>query len=78
MRFIVALAALPLIASAAMAQDRNGVPASSFNSMSAADAARMNHAVQNNQPARQALDQVEKRLNDAGHRSGKLLEKTRP
>jgi hypothetical protein len=78
MRFIVALAALPLIASAAMAQDRNGVPASSFNAMSASDAARMNHAAQNNQQARQALDQVEKRLNDAGHRSGKLLEKTRP
>jgi hypothetical protein len=78
MRFSVALVLLPLVASSAAAQDRNPVNASSFNSMSAADAARMNQAVRNEPQARQALDQVEKKLNDAGHRSGQLLEKTRP
>jgi hypothetical protein len=78
MRCAVAFIALTLLASAALAQDRNGVNASTFNSLSAADAARMNYAVQNDPKARQALDQVEKRLNEGGHRSGQLLEKTRP
>jgi hypothetical protein len=76
MRCAVAFIALTLLASAALAQDRNGVNASTFNSLSAADAARMNYAVQNDPKA--ALDQVEKRLNEGGHRSGQLLEKTRP
>jgi hypothetical protein len=78
MRLAIALLALPLFAGAAMAQDRNPVNASSFNNMSATDAARLNHAVRNDTQARQALDQVEKKLNESGHRSGQLLEKTRP
>jgi hypothetical protein len=77
MRLAVALLLLPLLAGAAVAQDRN-VNASSFNSLSAADAARVNHAVQSDPQAREALDKVEKSRNDAGHRSGQLLEKTRP
>jgi hypothetical protein len=43
-----------------------------------AGAAQFNEAVKSDPQARQALDKVEKSLNDAGHRSGQLLEKTRP
>jgi hypothetical protein len=78
MRLAIALLVLPLLAGAAGAQDRNAVNASSFNNLSAADAARFNQAVQSDPQARQTLDKVEKSLNDAGHRSGQLLEKTRP
>jgi hypothetical protein len=46
--------------------------------MRAQDAARLNEAVRNDPQARQALDQAERKLNEAGHRSGQLLEKTRP
>ena len=77
MRLAVALLVLPLLAGAAGAQDR-GVNASSLNTLSAADAGRLNQAVQSDPQARQALDRVQKSLNDAGHRSGQLLEKTRP
>jgi hypothetical protein len=66
------------LAGGAVAQDRNPVSASSFNGMSAADAARVNQAVKNDPQARQALGEVEKGLKEAGHRSGQLLEKTRP
>ena len=80
MRFAFALLALPLLASPAFAQ-ANGSPnfqgGAAFNSMTAADAARLNQAVRNDPQARQAVDQVQKSLNDAGHRSGQLLEKTR-
>jgi hypothetical protein len=77
MRLAVALLMLPLLAGAAGAQDRS-VNASSLSNLSAADAARLNQAAQSDPQARQALDKVEKSLNDAGHRSGQLLEKTRP
>jgi hypothetical protein len=40
--------------------------------------AHLNQAVQSDPKAREALDKVEKSLTDAGHRSGQLLEKTRP
>jgi len=77
MRFAIVLAAT-LLAGAATAQDRSTVNASSFNNLSAAGAAQFNEAVKSDPQARQALDKVEKSLNDAGHRSGQLLEKTRP
>jgi hypothetical protein len=81
MRFAFALLLLPLLAAPAFAQASNGAPnfqgGAAFNSMTAADAARINQAVNNDPQARQAVDQVQKSLNDAGHRSGQLLEKTR-
>jgi hypothetical protein len=81
MRFAFALLALPLLAAPALAQSGNGSfnfqSGAAFNNLSAGDAARLNQAVQNDAQARQALDQVQKTLNDAGHRSGQLLEKTR-
>ncbi|HEX8167491.1 MAG TPA: hypothetical protein VF601_17125 [Beijerinckiaceae bacterium] len=81
MRFAFALLAFSLLASPAFAQAGNGSPnfqgGAAFNSMTAADAARLNQAVKNDPQARQAVDQVQKTLNDAGHRSGQLLEKTR-
>ena len=75
MRFAIALAAT-LLAGAATAQDRSTVNASSFNNLSAAGAAQFNEAVKSDPQARQY--KVAKSLNDAGHRSGQLLEKTRP
>jgi len=79
MRFAFALFLLPLLAVPAPAQDRNTFQGgAAFNSMSAQDAARLNQAVRNDPQAREALDQAERKLNDAGHRSGQLLEKTRP
>ena len=79
MRFAFALLLLPLLASPAPAQDRNAFQGgAAFSNMSAKDAARLNEAVRNDPQARQALDQAERKLNDAGHRSGQLLEKTRP
>ena len=83
MRFAFAFLALPLLAAPAFAQSNGfgGSPnfqgGSAFNNMTASDAARLNQAVSNDPQARQALDQVQKGLNDAGHRSGQLLEKTR-
>ena len=77
MRLAIALLALPLLAGASGAQDRS-VNATSFNNLSAADAGRLNQAVQSDPKAREALDKVEKSLTDAGHRSGQILEKTRP
>jgi hypothetical protein len=84
MRFAFALLALPLLAAPALAQSNgfgngssNFQGGATFNSMTAADAARINQAVRNDPQARQAVDQVQKSLNDAGHRSGQLLEKTR-
>jgi hypothetical protein len=53
-------------------------PPTSFQTMQAADAARMNQAAQSDPRARAALDQVEKRLNEAGHPAGRMLETTRP
>ena len=79
MRFAFALLLLPLLASPAPAQDRNAFQGgAAFSNMSAQDAARLNEAVRNDPQARQALDQAERKLIDAGHRSGQLLEKTRP
>jgi hypothetical protein len=81
MRFAFALLLLPLLVSPApaQAQDRNAFQGgAAFSNMSAQDAARLNEAVRNDPQARQALDQAERKLNDAGHRSGQLLEKTRP
>ena len=78
MRFAFALLLLPLLASPAPAQDRNAFQGAAFSNMSAQDAARLNEAVRNDPQARQALDQAERKLNEAGHRSGQLLEKTRP
>ena len=84
MRFAFALLALPLLAAPALAQSNGFGNGSSgfqggaaFNSMTAADASRLNQAVRNDPQARQAVDQVQKSLNDAGHRSGQLLDKTR-
>ena len=88
MRFAFAILALPLLAAPALAQSNgfgNGFGNGSsgfqggaaFNSMTAADASRLNQAVRNDPQARQAVDQIQKSLNDAGHRSGQLLEKTR-
>lgn len=53
-------------------------PAQTLNNLKPEDAARLNYAVQNNQEARQALDQVEKKLNEHRHPAGQMLEKTRP
>jgi hypothetical protein len=79
MRLTFAALALVLAAPAALAQSNNPFQnGAAFNNMSAADAARLNHAVQNDTRARQALDQVEQKLKDSGHSSGALLEKTRP
>jgi hypothetical protein len=78
MRLAVACLALAALAVPAAAQDRNQMNASSFNNMSAQDAARLNHAAQNDPKARQGLDQIEKGLKDSGHRSGQMLERTRP
>ena len=78
MRLAVACLALAALAVPAAAQDRNQINASSFNNMSARDAARLNHAAQNDPKARQGLDQIENGLKDSGHRSGQMLERTRP
>lgn len=78
MRLAYAVLAVAALAAPALAQDRNGLQGSSFGAMTAQEAARLNHAVRNDPQARQALDQVEKKLSESGHRSGHLLEKTRP
>jgi hypothetical protein len=79
MRFAFAFLLLPILAVPAPAQDRNAFQGgAAFNNMSAQDAARLNQAVRNDPQARQALDQAERKLNEAGHHSGQLLEKTRP
>ncbi len=76
----IALAALALAAtiSAAAAQGNSMPNGSGFSNLQPSQAAQLNQAVQNNAQGRQALDQAEKKLNEAGHPSGKMLEKTRP
>jgi hypothetical protein len=80
MRLLACALAFTLIALPAAAQTRPSAqnPGAYFQNMSPADAARLNQAAQNDPHARQALDQVEKKLSEAGHPSGKMLEKTRP
>ena len=80
MRFAFTALAVMLLSAPVAAQtaapSRN--PASQFQTMQAADAARLNQAAQGDQRARGALDQAEKRLTEANHPTGRMLEKTRP
>jgi hypothetical protein len=79
MRTTLIALALTFLALPAAAQTNPGQNApSSFQTMQAADAARFNQAAENDPRARAALDQVEKRLSEAGHPAGKMLETTRP
>ena len=80
MRTILTALALTLLAVPAAAQAGNPGqnPASRFQNMQATDAARLNQAAQSDSRARESLDQAEKRLNEANHPAGKMLEKTRP
>jgi hypothetical protein len=79
MRTTLIALALTLLALPAAAQTNPGQnPAAPFQTMQAADAARLNQAAQSDPRARAALDEVEKRLNEAGHPAGKMLEATRP
>ena len=79
MRLLLAALAIPLLASAAPAQDRPSFKGpAAFDAMRPVDAARLNRAAESDPRTRQALDEVEKRLNEGGHRAGAMLEKTRP
>jgi hypothetical protein len=80
MRPILVLAALVLAAGPAAAQTSpfGKDPAQTFQSMKPEDAARLNHAVQADPQARQALDQIQNHLSQGGHPAGMMLEKTRP
>lgn len=73
---MLAAAVLASLAAPALAQDRP--TPQGFNRAEAADAARLNQAVQNDPQARQALDKVESHLKQHGHKAGTMLEKTRP
>jgi len=74
---LIALAQMSLALPAA-AQTSNGQnQASQFQNMQASDAARLNQAAQSDSRARAALDEAQKQLNEAGHRSGQMLEQTR-
>jgi hypothetical protein len=80
MPFRLSALALMLLAVPAVAQTSNSGqnPASYMQNMQAADAARLNQAAQSDPRTRDALDQVEKRLNEANHPAGRMLEQTRP
>ena len=80
MRSILTALALMLLSWPATAQTSypGQNAASQFQAMQASDAARLNQAAQSDTRARDALDRVEKRLNEAGHPAGQMLEKTRP
>ena len=80
MRMTITVLTLMSLALPAAAQTAGSgqSPGSQFQNMQASDAARLNQAVRNDPGARAALDQVEKRLSESGHKSGQLLEKTRP
>ena len=80
MRFAFTALAVMLLSAPVAAQTGSPGhnPASQFQTMQAADAARLNQAAQGDQRARGALDQAEKRLNEANHPTGQMLEKTRP
>jgi len=80
MRLVATFLILAMTASGAAAQTgTTGQDAAArFQNMQAGDAARMNQAAQSDPRAREALDQVTKRLNDANHPSGRLLDQTRP
>jgi hypothetical protein len=73
----LALMSLALPAAAQTGPSGQNPPAP-FQTLQAADAARLNQAAQSDARAREALDRVEKRLNEAGHPAGQMLEKTRP
>jgi hypothetical protein len=78
MRIILTALAFMAVAPAAVAQTNPGQnPASYFQNMQPQDAARLNQAAQSDPRARETLNQVEQKLNDAGHPAGKMLEKTR-
>jgi hypothetical protein len=78
MRIILTALALTVLAPAAVAQTNPGQnPGAYFQNMKPEDAARLNQAVQSDPRAREALNQVEQKLNDANHPAGKMLEKTR-
>jgi hypothetical protein len=79
MRIVITALALTLSASAAVAQTSPASqnPAAYFNNLKPVDAARLNHAAQSDPRARASLDEAEKKLNEANHPAGKMLEKTR-
>jgi type II secretory pathway component HofQ len=78
MRFSLAIALLAAATVAASAQTSSNGVGQTFNAMKPQDAARMNHAAQNDPKARAALDQAEKELKRGGHPAGTMLERTRP
>ena len=78
MRITLTALAVIALAPAAMAQTSPGQDAASyFQNMKPQEAARLNQAVQSDPRARDTLNQVEQKLNDANHPAGKMLEKTR-
>jgi hypothetical protein len=78
MRIVLTALALTALAPAALAQTNPAQnPGSYFQNMKPQDAARLNQAVQSDPRARETLNQVEQRLNEANHPAGKMLEKTR-
>lgn len=78
MRFTLAIAIFAAATVVASAQTAPNSAAQTFNTMKPQDAARLNHAAQNDPKARAGLDQAEKELKRGGHPAGTLLEKTRP
>ena len=80
MRFALTALAVMLLSAPAAAQTGTPSqnPSTPFQTMQASDAARLNQAAQSDQRARGALDQAEKRLSEANHPAGRMLEKTRP
>jgi hypothetical protein len=78
MRSTIAIALFAASTLAAAAQTPPNGAAQTFNAMKPQDAARLNHAAQNDPKARSALDQAEKELKRGGHPAGTMLEKTRP
>ena len=75
---LFALALMSLALPAAAQTSNSGQNAASyFQNMQASDAARLNQAAQSDSRARSTLDDVEKRLNESGHRAGQMLEQTR-
>jgi hypothetical protein len=78
MRIVLTALAFIALAPAAVAQTGPGQDAATyFQTMKPQEAARLNQAVQSDPRARETLNQVEQKLNEAGHPAGKMLEKTR-
>jgi hypothetical protein len=69
-------AALILLPTVAFAQGTPLSP-SAIDKLTPQEAARLHEAAKSDPAARKALDELERKLVESGHRSGKILEQTR-